>query len=167
MIWHVLLIYIDQDKINSTNTVKLLSSIAAMQLNVFSRLEKFMGKKKKIYDQQLYFLTFNHLFLVCIWTLFTQCHCPLVSNFCSWVSAIKIRGRCVKSVCIRSFCGPYFPAFGLNTEIYGVSFRIQSKCRKIRTRKTPNTDTFNAVVVLNNFKSYYETLLKNSNEKSN
>ena len=40
--------------------VKLLSSIAAMQLNVFSRLEKFMGKKKKIYDQQLYFLTFNH-----------------------------------------------------------------------------------------------------------
>ena len=60
MIWHVLLIYIDQDKINSTNTVKLLSSIAAMQLNVFSRLEKFMGKKKKIYDQQLYFLTFNH-----------------------------------------------------------------------------------------------------------
>ena len=24
--------------------------------------------------------------------------------------------RCVKSVCIRSYSGPYFPAFGLNTK---------------------------------------------------
>ena len=24
--------------------------------------------------------------------------------------------HCVKSVRIRSYCGPYFPAFGLNTE---------------------------------------------------
>ena len=31
--------------------------------------------------------------------------------------------------------GPYFPAFGLNTEKYFVSFRIQSECGKIRTRK--------------------------------
>ena len=29
------------------------------------------------------------------------------------------------------FSGPYFPAFELNTEIYGVNLRIQSKCRKI------------------------------------
>ena len=43
--------------------------------------------------------------------------------------------RCVKDVRIRSFSGLYFPAFGLNTERYGVSLRIQSKCRKIRTRK--------------------------------
>ena len=41
--------------------------------------------------------------------------------------------HCVKSVQIRSFCGPYFPAFGLHTE--GVSPSIQSECRKIRTRK--------------------------------
>ena len=33
------------------------------------------------------------------------------------------------------FSGPYFPAFGLNTERYGVSLRIQSECGKIRTRK--------------------------------
>ena len=33
------------------------------------------------------------------------------------------------------FSGPYFPAFGLNTERYFVSLRIQSECRKIRTRK--------------------------------
>ena len=30
--------------------------------------------------------------------------------------------------------GPYFPVFGLNTEIYGVNLRIQSKYRTIRTR---------------------------------
>ena len=30
--------------------------------------------------------------------------------------------------------GPYFPVFGLNTEIYGVNLRIQSEYRKIQTR---------------------------------
>ena len=50
--------------------------------------------------------------------------------------------RCyVKSVRIRSFSGSYFPVFGLSMERYGVSLRIQSKYGKIRTRKTPNTDT--------------------------
>ena len=39
----------------------------------------------------------------------------------------------------------YFPAFGLNTEIYGVSLRIQSKCGKMRTRITPNTETYYTV----------------------
>ena len=29
---------------------------------------------------------------------------------------------------------PYFPVFGLETEIYFVNLRIQSECRKIRTR---------------------------------
>ena len=33
------------------------------------------------------------------------------------------------------FSGPHFPAFGLNTERYEVSLRIQSECGKIRTRK--------------------------------
>ena len=32
--------------------------------------------------------------------------------------------HCVKSVLIRSFSGSYFPAFRLNTEIYGVSCRF-------------------------------------------
>ena len=31
---------------------------------------------------------------------------------------------------------------GLNTERYPVSLRIQSECEKMRTRITPNTDTF-------------------------
>ena len=53
--------------------------------------------------------------------------------------------HCVKSVCISGFYGPYFLAFGLNMERYSVSLRIQSKCGKIRTRKTPITDIFPAV----------------------
>ena len=43
------------------------------------------------------------------------------------------------------FSGPYFPAFGLNEERDGVSLHIQSEWWKIRTRKTPNTDTSHAV----------------------
>ena len=35
--------------------------------------------------------------------------------------------HCVKSGRIRSFSGPYLTAFGLNTERYCVSLRIQSK----------------------------------------
>ena len=52
---------------------------------------------------------------------------------------------CVRSVRIWSFSGPYFPTFALNTERYGASFRVQSECGKMRTRKTPNTDIFHAV----------------------
>ena len=51
----------------------------------------------------------------------------------------------VKSVRIRSYSGPYFLAFRINTERYSVSLRIQSECGKMRTRITPNTDTFYAV----------------------
>ena len=43
------------------------------------------------------------------------------------------------------FFALYFPAFGLTMEIYKVNIGIQSKCGKIRTTKTPNTDTFRAV----------------------
>ena len=50
-----------------------------------------------------------------------------------------------KNVLIWSFYGPYFPAFGLNTERYEVCLRIQSECGKILTRKTPNMDTFHSV----------------------
>ena len=44
------------------------------------------------------------------------------------------------------FSGPYFPAFGLNTEIYSVNRK--SIFRKMRTRKTPYLDTVQAVFVL-------------------
>ena len=47
--------------------------------------------------------------------------------------------HCVKSVRIWSFSGPYFLAFQLNTERF-------PECRKMRSRKTPNRDTFLAVL---------------------
>ena len=61
---------------------------------------------------------------------------------------------CVKSVRIQSFPGQYFPAFELNTEKFGVSLYNQSKCGKIRTRKTPNTD-FSCSVCLSDLESLY------------
>ena len=54
--------------------------------------------------------------------------------------SIQCENHCVKSVRMRYFSGPYFPALGLNTEKY-----FRSECGKILTRKTPNTDTFHAV----------------------
>ena len=54
---------------------------------------------------------------------------------------------CVKIVRIWSYSGPHFPAFRLNTERYEVSLLIQSEYGKMRTRTTPNTDTFQAVTI--------------------
>ena len=49
----------------------------------------------------------------------------------------------MKSVHIRSYSGPHFPAFGLNTERYGITKKdIQSESGIMWTRITPNTDTF-------------------------
>ena len=56
--------------------------------------------------------------------------------------------HCVKIVRIRSYSGPYFPAFGLNTERYFVSLLFHSEYGKMRTRISPNTDTFHALLNL-------------------
>ena len=52
---------------------------------------------------------------------------------------------CVKSVCIWSYSGLNFPAFGQNTEIQS----IQSKCKKMQARITLNTSTFLTVIARN------------------
>ena len=54
--------------------------------------------------------------------------------------------HCAKSASIRSYSCLHFPAFVLNTERYGISLRIQSKCGKMRNRMTRNTNTFCAVI---------------------
>ena len=68
---------------------------------------------------------------------------PIFTNYL--FNALVILG--VKSAHIRSYSGPYFPAFGLNMERHSVSLRIQSEYGKIQTRITPNTGTFYAVIV--------------------
>ena len=64
--------------------------------------------------------------------------------------------HCEKCVHTRSYSGPHFPAFELNTERYSVSLRIQSECGKMRTRITPNTDTFYSVTC---FRAYKKELV--------
>ena len=50
--------------------------------------------------------------------------------------------HCVEGVCIRRFCGPCFPTFGLNTDGYSVNLCIYYKYLKIRTIKAPNINRF-------------------------
>ena len=72
--------------------------------------------------------------------------------------------HCVKSVRIRSFSSQYFPAFGLNTERYSVSLRIQSECGKILTKKTPNTDTLHAMYHVKMLQTSGKEILLSSND---
>ena len=66
--------------------------------------------------------------------------CDVISN-CAWkcgrarIMKLTKTNTAWKVFKYRVFSGPYFPVFGLNTEIYGVNLRIQSKYRKMRTRK--------------------------------
>ena len=64
--------------------------------------------------------------------------------------------HCAKGVRIRSYSGPDFSAFGLNTERYFL--RIQSKCGKMRTRITLNTDTFHAGFIIYSYQQQYQLL---------
>ena len=83
-----------------------------------------------------------------IFYLFWYTVSPFQENFdFEKKSLISSNNHYMKSVCIWSFSGPYFPAFGLNTERYREFLRIQSKCGKIRTIKTPNTNIFYAARV--------------------
>ena len=77
--------------------------------------------------------------------------------------------HCVKSVHVRSFSGSIFPAFGLNTERYSVSLRIQSECEKIRivTLTIPNIDTFDAVCDFKLMPLLEEYLTSLANVKNN
>ena len=67
---------------------------------------------------------------------------------------------CVKSVRIRSYSGPHFLAFELNTVRQGVSLRIQTKCGRMWTRITPNRDTFYAVNVATIFPFVLKVIVK-------
>ena len=71
-------------------------------------------------------------------------NCPKVVWVCL-PNALQPIYNCVRNVRIRDFFCSHFPAYGLNRERYLVSPSIQSNCGKLRTRKTPNTDTFHAV----------------------
>ena len=65
-------------------------------------------------------------------------------------SKSTFRKKCLHSELFWSV----FPTFGMNTERCGVSVRIQCKCGKMRTRTTPNMDSFHAVLGSNFTCSY-------------
>ena len=106
--------------------------------HIKSRFVKHRQSGKTLQKQISYFLIRS---ISPFWTVE-----PPVTQELEELSISKSTVHCVKSVCIRSFSGQYFPAFRLNTERHGASLRIQSKCWKIRTRKTPNMDTFHALL---------------------
>ena len=68
-----------------------------------------------------------------------------------YVVKISVFGHFHEIRSISPYAGKYGPGKTpyLDTFTwYGVSLRIQSECRKIRTRKTPYLDTFHAVNIL-------------------
>ena len=67
--------------------------------------------------------------------------------------------HCMEGVRIRSYSGPHFLAFGLNTERYGVSLHIKSEFGEIRNRITPNRDTFHVVYTRLIFNEYQKKYL--------
>ena len=54
---------------------------------------------------------------------------------------------CVKCVQIRSFSGPYFPAFGLNRRDTSHLSVFSPNAGKYGQEKTPYLDTFHAVLL--------------------
>ena len=81
----------------------------------------------------------------------------LTQYIVSQTTTFHITNHCVKNVRIRSYSGPHFPVFGLNTVRYSVYLRAQSEYGEIRTRITPNTDTFYAVnneIFLQRYRKY-------------
>ena len=81
---------------------------------------------------------FVHFFCYHLSTELSNFNITIRISLVQWLTAFS---NCMKSVRIQSLSGSYFSAFGLNTERYGVSVCIQSKCGNKRSRKTPSTDT--------------------------
>ena len=55
------------------------------------------------------------------------------------------------------FSGPYFPLFGLNTEIYRINLRIRSEYMKMHTRKN---STFGHISCIVSYLIYLKHALK-------
>ena len=86
----------------------------------------------------------------CSFTLREKC---LYLEF-SWAVFSRIRTEYGEIRLISSYSiqmrdnTPYLSAFSPDVGKSSVSLRIQSKCGKIRTRKSPNTDTFRTVRII-------------------
>ena len=146
--------------LNLKNKTKFIVLIFASERMKLVKLDEFKQSLKlrsnKIF---LNFKKFNH-------SVITQTKNANPSKIISPIKLIStlvfqqnlVANVLIESAGIRSFKSSlHFPAFGLNTEKYGVSFRIQSKCGKMWTRITPNSDTFYAVFRMESFRVKIKT----------
>ena len=90
-------------------------------------------------------------FLLSFWQHTNLLAFPLLFRTREWMFCWKYdkvfqSSSLCESARIQGFWCPYFPKFRLNTEIYSINLRIQTKSGKMRTRKTPNMDTWKTAV---------------------
>ena len=93
----------------------------------------------------------EHLFWLLLWK--NHVNLMTLNKFFWWLSyafGVYYTNQCVllKNCPYSELFCPHFPVFRLNTETYRASLCIQSEYGKMRTRITPNTVTFHAVVII-------------------
>ena len=131
------------DKSICCNNKWLLNQTTLKTLKTCAGMLTFVFKRKTIIYLSIISLEFQlQLSYGIIIIKYSSTH-----QFCACYFKIK-RQHSVKGVRIRSYSGPYFPVFGVNTERYSVSLLIQSECGKTQTRITPITHTFYAVLMI-------------------
>ena len=114
-------------KVNVWDLVRKI--IKSRKMFHLKKLTIFKTKKKNEEVKMNLYSTYH------ITLIFHQLQSLLTSNtwlFFSYLCYLMkcSTSHCVKSVRIPSYSGPHFPAYGLITEKYGVSFCIQSECGK-------------------------------------
>ena len=102
-------------------------------MTVYEKLSKFYWKKVIVLIENKnpdLFLIFSIMFdKFPAWPIFEVIQSNIHFNeTIRWITKWKLSKY-------DALSGPYFPAFGPNTEIYGGNLHIQSKYGKIRTRK--------------------------------
>ena len=119
------------------------SSIISKKVNqrtmlyITSVSELFLNRRDQITKKR----NFSHVFMN-YGTMFRKCESTNLTQPISVVdSSFTLRKRCPYSKLLWSV----FPRIRLE---YGASLGIHSECREIRTRITPNTDTFHVVFLM-------------------
>ena len=91
-------------------------------------------------SESIFFLLLFYCFyyiLLSIVKVVSYCYCCFSFKICFWrqLETFHITSTVWKEFRYGVLSCPYFRAFGMNTERYFVSLRIQSECGKIQTRK--------------------------------
>ena len=98
------------------------------------------------------------------WFIFSShsCLAGCLAGFCDNFEIVTAREMTKYGV----FSGPYFPVFGINTEIYEVNLCIQSKYGKIRTRRKPVFEHFlRSMFIFFRCNGYSFAICKNEKKK--